>query len=220
MVTPKNDDGVVFVRSHVQAFQNRADAHVGETHAGQIGLHHSAPVALFSYFVVGGFDVEPALEIGREIGEVGEGGFGQGDLIFIVKVEPFLRDEHRNVWSENPDRHEEGFVVFFFERSSGVFGEVVVDHLFVGLGKGTPVPGAAGPVHLLFGARSAIPAEVDVDRVFQRSGEAVVENFSAGQRAVAVLLEVSGHARDVIETGDALIGGSEIVGAMGGGVDA
>ena len=145
VVTPKDDQRVVGVRTVLQGVQHDADAVVNECHRGQIGMRQTALFARAHHLGVGRRDgvIIDAQKILRQVVEVTLWIVRQRDLVRLVLGKPLGRHEERDVRTEEADRHKERLVKLILERLGCVVGELDIGHLGVLFRVGAPIPGTA-----------------------------------------------------------------------------
>ena len=152
VIAEQHDDGVAAMRPVVQRIEHAADLVIHERHAGQIGPDAFAEllVAVALKEVepgVLGQRVDAAADL-RNVAEVVIADRRQLHLLQRKQIEPLLRDVKRNVRPDKPDGEKERFVVFRGEAFHGPVGRLVVAHLVVPVGEGSPVGLRAGPRHI------------------------------------------------------------------------
>ena len=145
VVTPKDDQRVVGVRTVLQGVQHNADAVVDKRHRGQVGVGQAALFAGTHHLGVGRRDgvIVDAQKILRQIVEIALRIVRQRDLVRLVLGKPLGRHEERDVRTEEADRHKERLVKLILERLGCVVGELDIGHLGVLFRVGAPIPGTA-----------------------------------------------------------------------------
>ena len=221
VVTPKDDQRVVGVRTVLQGVQHNADAVVDKRHRGQVGVGQAALFAGTHHLGVGRRDgvIVDAQKILRQIVEIALRIVRQRDLVRLVLGKPLGRHEERDVRTEEADRHKERLIELLLESLGGVVGELDIGHLGVLFRVGAPIPGTAParrPAHWPFRPRTAFAAQRTVNVTDQAAIEIMVKNLAAGQCRVAVFLKIPLKRGHVLKGRQLLVARPEFVAPVRG----
>ena len=152
VIAEQNDDGIAAMRPLVQGVEYAADLMVNEGHASQVGLDAFAKLLVAVLPQEG----EPRvlwqfMNAAADLGDVEQivvADRRQHHVIQGKKVEPLLGDVERDVRPNKTNGEEKRLLALPGEAFHGPVGRLVVAHVVVLLGKGTPVGLGACPRHV------------------------------------------------------------------------